>query len=210
MAKPILYGPGYSTFTRSARLAMEEKGVGYEHVEVDFMAGMPAEQIARQPFSKVPAFEHDGFSLFETCAIERYIDEGFDGPRLQPEDFQQRARMAQIISIVDNYTYGPVIGLCEQRIFAPMMGGEPDEAAIEAFLPDVQKCISTLENLVDGNSYLAGDTLSLADLHLAPVFAYFTTTPDSAAVLADKPGLRNWWESMKTRESMVNTEPQFE
>ena len=62
MSKPILYGPAYSTYTRSARLAMEEKGVDYDLVEVDFLQGpMPAEQIERHPFARVPAFEHDGF-----------------------------------------------------------------------------------------------------------------------------------------------------
>ena len=70
MAKPTLYGPGYSTYTRAARLAMEEKGVDYDLVEVDFIGGgMPEEQLARQPFGKVPAFEHDGLMLYETSAI---------------------------------------------------------------------------------------------------------------------------------------------
>lgn len=210
MADPILYGPGYSTFTRSVRLALAEKGVNYKHIEVDFMEGMPAEQVARQPFSKVPAFEHDGFLLYETCAIERYVDEAFSGPSLQPEDVRQRARMIQIISIIDSYTYGPTVGLVEQRVFAPMMGGEPDEAAIEAAVPEVQKCMGTLEQLLGDQAFLAGSKLSLADLHLAPVFAYFAATPDSGPILEDKPGLQRWWTSMKTRESMMSTEPQFD
>ncbi|MES0826788.1 glutathione S-transferase family protein [Ruegeria sp. SCP11] len=210
MANLTLYGPSYSTYTRSVRLVMEEKGVDYDHVEVDFMDGMPAEQIARQPFGKVPAFEHNGFHLYETGAIERYIDEGFDGTALQPGSLKQRARMAQMISIVDNYTYGPVIGLCEQRIFAPMMGGETDEAACQALMPEIQKALGTLEDLQDGNPYLAGDDLSLADLHLAPVFWYFVQTPDAEPILSDKPGLHTWWESMESRESMSKTEPKFE
>ena len=54
MSKPILYGPAYSTYVRSARMAMEEKGVDYDLVEVDFLQGpMPAEQIERHPFGKV-------------------------------------------------------------------------------------------------------------------------------------------------------------
>jgi glutathione S-transferase len=210
MADPILYGPGYSTFTRSVRLALAEKGVSYKHIEVDFMEGMPAEQVERQPFSKVPAFEHDGFLLYETCAIERYVDEAFSGPSLQPEDVRQRARMMQIISIIDSYTYGPTVGLVEQRVFAPMMGGEPDEAAIEAAVPEVQKCMGTLEQLLGDQAFMAGSELSLADLHLAPVFGYFAATPDSGPILEDKPGLQRWWTSMKTRESMMSTEPQFD
>ena len=69
MANPILYGPGYSTYVRSVRLALEEKGVDYDHVEFDFMQGMPDDQLERQPFSKVPAFEHDssGHGPAPTC-----------------------------------------------------------------------------------------------------------------------------------------------
>ncbi len=207
MADPVLYGPSYSTYTRSVRLALEEKGVGYRHVEVDFMQGMPEEQLARQPFGKVPAFEHDGLHLYETCAIERYVDETFAGPGLQPEDPGQRARMTQIVSILDSYTYAPTVGqLVVQRLF---MGDSADEAAIKAALPEVRKSIGTLEQMLGDRTYLAGDTLSLADLHLAPIFAYFTMTPESAPILAESPGLQRWWGAMKTRDSMTKTEFQL-
>ncbi len=210
MADPILYGPGFSTFTRSARLALEDKGVSYQLVEVDFLQGMPEEQRARQPFGKVPALEHDGLQLYETCAIERYVDEAFAGPRLQPEDPRQRARMTQIISILDSYTYGPTVGqLVVQRLVVPLMGGTPDEAAIEAALPEVRNCMSTLEHLLGNQAFLAGDSLSLADLHLAPIFDYLAATPEGGPILEDKSGLHRWWEGMKARESMVKTEPQL-
>ena len=210
MADPILYGPGYSTYARTARLALEEKGVSYKHVEVDFLQGMPEEQRARHPFGKVPAFEHDGLKLYETCAIARYVDEAFAGPSLQPDDPGQRARMAQIVSILDSYTYGPTIGqLFIQRVVTPMMGGTADEAAIEAALPEVRNCMSTLEQLLGDQTFLAGATLSLADLHLAPIFAYFTSTPESGPILEDKPNLHRWWEGIKDRESMTKTAPQL-
>ena len=38
------------------------------------------------PFGRIPAFEHDGFRLYETGAIARYVDEAFEGPALQPKD----------------------------------------------------------------------------------------------------------------------------
>jgi glutathione S-transferase len=210
MADPILYGPGYSTYTRSVRLALEEKGVPYEHVEVDFLQGMPPEQLTRHPFGKVPAFEHDGLSLYEVCAIGRYVDEAFAGPKLQPADARQRARMTQIISIIDSYGYGPTIGqLVIQRLVTPMMGGESDEAAIDAALPAVRAFVDVLEDLLGDNAYLAGDSVSLADLHLGPVFAYFTMTPESEPILKIKPGLSRWWETTNARESMKNTQPQL-
>lgn len=210
MADPILYGPGFSTYVRTARLALEEKGVPYKLEEFDFLQGMPAEQVARHPFSKVPAFEHDGFRLYETCAIGRYVDEAFDGPGLQPTDPRQRARMTQIFSILDSYTYGPVIGKCViQRVVTPILGAQPDEAVIEAALPGARKCMEVLEELLDGQAYLAGDALSLADLHLIPIYAYFSVTPEGESILKDKAALQRWWQGVSVRSSVQATQPQL-
>ena len=211
MAKPILYGPGYSTYARSARLAMEEKGVDYELVEIDFIAGgMPDDQLARHPFGKVPAFEHDGLKLYETSAIMRYVDEAFDGPSLQPSNAADRARMTQIISIIDAYAYPRIVGdLVVQRLIQPMLGGTADESIIEAALPEVDKTMREFERMLGDNEYLAGSTLSLADLHLAPVFTYFVDTPESAAILESKPSLSAWWKRIASRDSMTKTKPQL-
>ena len=211
MAKPTLYGPGYSTYTRAARLAMEEKGVGYDLADVDFIGGgMPAEHLERHPFGKVPAFEHDGMMLYETCAILQYVDEAFDGPSLQPSDTRQRARMRQIISIIDSYTYPCTIGsLVIQRLVQPLLGGSADEAVIKAALPEVDKSMRELERLLGEQQYMAGRNLSLADLHLAPIFAYFIDTPESKNILEEKPGLRAWWQRIAGRDSMTKTKPQL-
>jgi glutathione S-transferase len=211
MAKPTLYGPGYSTYARAARLALEEKGVDYDLVEVDFIAaGMPDEHLARHPFAKVPALEHDGLMLYETVAIERYVDEAFDGPSLQPSNPGARARMTQIISIIDSYTYPRTVGdLVIQRLVQPMLGGTADESIIEAALPEVDKSMAELERLLGDQEYLAGSALSLADLHLAPIFAYFVATPESKAIMENKPALNAWWQRMESRESLAKTQPQL-
>lgn len=208
MSKPTLYGPAYSTYTRSARLAMEEKGVDYDLVEVDFLQGpMPEEQVQRHPFAKVPAFEHNGFELYEVTAIERYIDEGFDGPSLQPESPKERARMNQIISIIDSYTYSCTVGqLVIQRIVMPMLGEQSDEAAIAEAMPEISKCMGIIAGLRADSKFLVSERVTLADLHLAPIFDYFQSTPDSDPILHKNPGLRNWWTEMNKRESMRKTQ----
>ncbi len=68
MTDPVVYGPAYSTYTRSVLLALEEKGVPYRFEEVDILADAHNEpdHLARHPFAKVPAFEHDGFAHYET------------------------------------------------------------------------------------------------------------------------------------------------
>jgi glutathione S-transferase len=109
--QPIVFRAPYSVYGRAARLALEEKGVGYELVPVDIFAsgGPPAAHLVRHPFGKIPAFEHAGFRLYEAEVITRYIDEAFAGPRLQPEDVHGRARMTQIISVLDSYVYRTLV-----------------------------------------------------------------------------------------------------
>ncbi|HEX5794948.1 MAG TPA: glutathione S-transferase family protein [Geminicoccaceae bacterium] len=210
MAKPVIYGPGYSTFARTVRLALEEKGADYDLVEVDLLsgAGQSAEHLARHPFGKVPAFEHDGFALYETDAIVRYVDESFPGTDLVPADARSRARMNQAMSVLASYAYPCLIGqIFMQRAVMPMIGNASDEAAIAAALPNAETALGALEQLIDRNRYLAGERLSLADLLLIPIYDYVRQTPEGEKLLQATPNLRRWWDEVRTRPSVEKTRP---
>jgi glutathione S-transferase len=210
MAKPVIYGPAYSTYARTCRLALEEKGADYDLVEVDILSGANTtpEHLARHPFGKVPAFEHDGLELYETDAITRYVDEAFQGTDLQPADAAGRARMAQAINIIGGYAYPAMISqIFVQRAVRPMIGSAADEDAIAAAIPQAEKAVAALEKLIDGNAYLAGDRLSLADLLLIPVYDYIAQTPEGQNMLAKAPNLQRWWDTVRTRPSVAKTRP---
>src|SRR5262249_45391046 len=157
---------------RAARLALEEKGVAYQLVPVDVFAagGPPTEHLRRHPFGRIPAFEHDGFQLYEAGAITRYVDEAFAGPSLQPREAKERARMNQIISMLDSYAYRTLVwDIFVERVRAPSQGRAPDEARIAAALPRARTCLRALAGLMGDGAWLAGETLTLADLHAAPI-----------------------------------------
>jgi glutathione S-transferase len=206
----VLYGPAYSTYTRTARLALEEKGAAYRLHEVDTLAGegQKPEHLARHPWGKVPVLEHDGFSLFETVAIARYVDEAFPGPALMPGDARRRARVAQICAVLDNYGWSPmVITIFVQRVVVPMRGGAPDQGAIDAAMPQAERVLATIEGLMDGEEFLLGGAVSLADLHLVPILDYFTRTEDGRAALQRHPRLSAWWGRIEQRPSVARTRP---
>jgi glutathione S-transferase len=210
LADPVIYGPAFSTYVRSVLLALEEKGVPYHLEQINILEGahQTPEHRARHPFAKVPAFEHDGFELYETLAILRYVDETFDGPSLQPDDPRARARMTQVLAIVDAYAYPVCIGACViQRLVVPLMGGTPDEDVVAAAVPQATTSVEALEALIDGNAFFAGDKLSLADLHVAPIYDYFSQTPEGERALAGTPNLRRWWDAVSQRESVQKTRP---
>ena len=212
MGDPIVYGPAYSTYARSVRLTLAEKAVPYKLVEVDILKGdgESAEHQRRHPFGKVPAFEHDGFVLYETGAITRYIDDALPGPKLTPADHLRKARMNQIMGLIDSYLYGSaILGVVIPRFVAPMLGQPVDEEKIAAQAPAAEKALAEIEKLIGATPFLVGPSLSLADLHLAPVMAYFTNTPEGQMALAKLPKLAAWWSRMKDRPSVKATEPKL-
>jgi glutathione S-transferase len=211
--RPIVFGAAYSVYVRAVRLALHEKGVGYDHVEVDVFApsGPPAEHFARHPFGRIPAFEHDGFRLYESSAIERYIDTAFDGPALQPAAQRAQARMNQALSILDGYCYRTLVwDIFVERVRAPEAGRAPDEARIAAALPRADTCLRALAEVGGDGPWLAGPTLSLADLHAVPMFVYFRMAPEGAAAIARHPRLAAWLDAMMARPGVAATRSPLE
>ena len=208
MGEPTVYGAAYSVYVRAVRLALAEKGVAYRLVEVDVFApgGPPAEHLQRHPFGKIPAFEHDGFRLYEAGAVTRYVDEAFDRPPLQPADLHARARMNQAISIQDGYVYPDLVwGIFIERVEAPRRGRAPDEARIARLLPKAETCLAALEAIMGDGPWLAGPDLTLADLHAAPMFDLFLRTPEGAEMLPRHPRLAAWWRAVSARPSFAAT-----
>jgi glutathione S-transferase len=209
-AAPVLHGPNYSTYTRSARLALIEKGVAYRLAEIDLLAGATMNEafLALSPFGKVPVFEHGEAVIYETAAINRYVDEAFDGPRLQPADPLARAHMGQIMGVIDAYAYRTLVGeIVMQRIVLPALRRRTNPQIVRKAVPAMRQSLLAIDALTADAPWLAGETLSLADLHLAPIFGYFAETPEGRRILPTLPRLAGWWERMRERPSMHETVP---
>ncbi len=205
MAEIVLYGSPLSTYTRSARMALVEKGVDYELV-----AQQPGsdENRALHPFGKIPVLRRGDFTVFEAVAIMRYVDEALDGPALQPDDVEMRAVMTQWLSATLDYYYPTMVrGLVIPRLVHPQRGIEPDEAAIAAVIPEVDKQLLILSGALQDHLYLAGDTASLADLLMLPIMFYVNFTGEGRELIGKSPRLLRWLETMGQRASDKETLP---
>ncbi|MDO9336000.1 MAG: glutathione S-transferase family protein [Caulobacter sp.] len=204
-----LHGYHYSVYTRIARVALAEKGLAHRHVEVDpFAKAVPGRYLALNPFQRVPTVVDGDFVLYETAAITRYIDEAFEGPALQPATAASRARMQQIVGIIDSYGYWPMVRqVFSHRVFRPHLGEKGDEDEVRRGLQASATVLQALEGLVGDGPWLLGEPLTLADIHLAPMVAYFAGTPEGGALLAGFPRLSGWWRRVAARPSMVESAP---
>lgn len=204
-----LYGYKYSVYAWIARLALREKGVGYEWREVNpFAEDVPADYLAMHPFKRVPVLVHDGFVLYETSAITRYVDEAFDGPSLQPEPLRQRARQQQIVSVIDSYAYWPLVRqVFSHGVFRQCTGRDADANEVRRGLHAAPRVIGALEELAGEGPFLCGDALSLADIHLAPMIGYATLHTEGAEIVSQHRRLAQWWAAMRERPTVKATTP---
>lgn len=206
---PRVFGADYSVYVRIVRLALEAKGVEYALVPVDVFArdGPPAWYLRHHPFGRIPAFEHEGFRLFETGAITRYLDEAFDGPPLQPSGPRMRATMNQIIGVLDAYAYRALVwDVYVERVSKPKRGEASDEPRVAGGLKVAATCLATLADLKAPGHWLLGEQLTLADLHAAPMFAYFLRAPEARALIDSTPAIATWWNEVSGLPSFAATE----
>jgi glutathione S-transferase len=210
---PVLFGLERSVYTRIARLALEEKSVRYSMQEVEIFGpdGVPDHHLRRHPFGRIPVLQNGAFVLYETGAICRYIDEAFQGGSLQPDGIEQRARMNQVIGVLDSYAYRPMVwGVFVQRVVIPLNGGLPDESLIASSLTSSDTCLGALEALLGGAAYFAGESISLADLHAFPMLRYFCLAPEGLAAVERHPYLWRWYQAMRVRRSVASTTTHYE
>src|SRR5215217_2562041 len=211
----VLRGPAHSTLLRAARLALEEKGVAYALREAELPQARdrrPGRAARHRPWD-APVLEHDGFSLSETAAITRYVDEAFPGPALQPPDVRDRARMAQVIALADHHLHGPpamrllwraMYGAAEAADSGPLA-----EAAAGEDRPAAEHALDLVEGLIGPGGHLAGGGFGLADCHLIPVLDLLAPTEEGRAALGRRPRLQEWWRSASERPSIATTRPRF-
>lgn len=195
-----LHGFGPSVYTRVVRLVLAEKGLDHAYTEVNpFDPALDRAYRALHPFARVPVLDHDGFVLYETAAIARYLDT-LPGPRLTPANPRAVARMAQVIALTDAYAYWPLVRqVFAHRVFRPLEGLEPDEDEIAAGLAAAGPVLQALDTIAAEGLVLTGDAVTLADCHLAPMVGAFVAAPEGAAALAGHGALRDWWAVMAAR-----------
>jgi glutathione S-transferase len=198
--------PG-SPYARAVLATLEEKGASYRIKPIEPGAQRRDAYLSLHPFGRMPVLQHDGFVLYETQAIQRYIERLLPSPALTPADARAAARMDQVMNINDWYLFqgvGNVI-VAQRIIFPRLLGLMPDEAAIAAAMPKAHVVFGELARLLGDSDYFGGDSVSLADLSVAPQIDMFAGLPEWEPLTGAHPNLRAWLERMNARASLKAT-----
>ncbi len=198
-----VHGHPLSSCTRKVLVTLAEKNRRAELVVVDLFAHAQksAVHVARHPFGVVPVLEDDdGFVMYESRAIIRYLDATLDGPSLTPRAPRDRARMDQWLSVDQSYVGPHTRALASERLLRAREGLPVRDDVCRAAEDALANAFAVYDAALAERAWLAGDAISLADISLMP---YVASLPMIAAshVIERAPNVRAWWARASERPS---------
>ncbi len=192
-----VYGHPMSTCTRKVLMTLAETGLPYELSVVDFAKGEHKQEqhVRRQPFGRVPALEDDGFELFESRAICRYISDKASA-RLVPGDIKAKAKMEQWISVETSEFSAHAMKFVYEFVFKR----QQEASVLEAAGKGLELTCGVLNKQLGQTPFLAGSEFTLADIVFMPYIDYGMTTP-VREIFAKYPHFTTWWNTIGARPS---------
>lgn len=167
MADVTLYVDRFwiSPYAFSAFVALEEKGVPFDTVEVSLGDGEHKNAAFAERFvtGRIPGLVHGAFGLGESSAIIEYVDETFDGPRLLPADPEDRARARQVLSWIRS----DLIALREERPTSTMFYERAKKPLSKKGEAAADKLVEVCMRLVPFGEPSMFKTWSIADADLS-------------------------------------------
>ncbi|GBB89343.1 hypothetical protein RclHR1_01600015 [Rhizophagus clarus] len=198
-----------STCTLRVLATLKELEVPYEITPPsDFSEIKTPEYLAtKHPFGKIPVLFEDGFKVYESRAIVRYLVNKYQGTKnstvLIPSDVQKAALVEQFISVETSYYDGPVSKLVAQEVFTKFHGKTPDPEIVKEAREEIGKVLDIYEKLLEGKDYLTGE-FSLADISHYP-YTYYSFTSGHGDLWENRPNVARWWKNISERIAWKNT-----
>jgi glutathione S-transferase len=192
MTALTLVSHGLCPYVQRAAIALEEKGVAFERIDID-LDNKPDWFKAISPLGKVPLLKVGDAVIFESAVIVEYLEETQPHP-LHPADPLKRAEHRAWME------FG-------SAILADIWGfyTAPDEAALQAKARTLTDKFVRLEQRLGDGPYFDGSGFSLVDAVFAPVFRYFDLFEriGDFGILEGKPKLASWRKALAQRPSVV-------
>lgn len=151
-----------STNSRKVRIALLEKGLEFQRINVDLSKSEQKnpEYLKIHPFGQVPALDDEGFIIYDSTVINEYLEDEYPYPSLMPKDSEGRARARLMEDFRDTYFNVSCVHIM-QEMRKPE--GERDGQRIDNARAAIIQAFDRIETELNGNEYLAG-SFSLADI----------------------------------------------
>ncbi len=190
-----IYGSDLSGPAIKVRLTASLLGLDYQWRVVNLRDKEQKQEwfLKINPVGKIPAIDDNGFRLFESNAICRYLCDKHNSA-LYPKDVQQRAVIDQWIEYIAAHISANFSPIVFNRIFAPRTGRPVNEAAIADGLKFLSGYFPLIEAQLNQHQYIVGNNISLADIVL---FAVLEPAELSQYDLSVYPKIDAWRRALK-------------
>ncbi|MFV3304603.1 glutathione S-transferase [Pseudomonas sp. NY15181] len=190
-----IWGRKNSSNVRKALWCAEEAGLAYERIDAGGAFGLVNEAPYRalNPNGVVPTLDDDGFILWESNSIVRYLAARY-APALYPQDLQQRASAEKWMDWTTSTFAGPFRTLFWGTLRTPPE--QRDSAAIQAALDACARLLDIPEQTLAKQPYLSGEQLGIGDIPLGSfIYAWFEMPIERPS----QPHLQAWYARLKAR-----------
>jgi glutathione S-transferase len=195
-----LYATTFCPYAWCTRIVLNEKRVRFRVFEVDLKA-MQAEFLEVSPAAKVPMLVDGKVRVWESMAINEYLEEKYPDPNLFGDTAEERARVrASVIEQTWNRTQ-PLAKIAGIMFY---QRGRRDDERIHRLLRNWYQYLDELDEHFSGHDWLVLDRYTVADICL------YTTVAVSLAFgmqIGDRHCLREWLECLNTRDSVRRSAP---
>ncbi|KAM0213265.1 hypothetical protein ACHAPA_006418 [Fusarium lateritium] len=201
-----LYGARGSTNTDRVRLTLAEGGfTDYELVLLNLAKGeqKSKEHFTHHPWGKVPAITFpDGFALYESRAICKYLAKKYSFPLLPSEsDARASALLEQAQSEEMQYFAEPAGRIAFEKFAKKFIGLPPNEAVVADALKSVEVYFDVAERLLGEKDYMAGDEFTLVDIYYIPLVQRLFVCGYGDVILSRK-AVSAWWDRVISRPAI--------
>ncbi|KAJ7121943.1 glutathione S-transferase-like protein [Mycena filopes] len=167
------------------------------------------EYLAMHPFGQVPLIDDDGFILYESRAICRYLAEKYaaQGPALLPTGLEAKARFEQAAS-VEQANFAPAMSKVVGEALGKVHRGlSVDQALIDEALAGLYQKLDVYEVILGKQKFVAGDEFTLADaFHLQYAPLLLKRIGLDVMRTESRPNVARWWNEVVSRPAWVKLE----
>ncbi|KAF6748106.1 glutathione S-transferase [Ephemerocybe angulata] len=198
-----LYGNSLSTCAKRVGQVLLEKQVPFQVVEVDLSKreNRTLEYLSKQPFGQVPYLDDDGYIIYESRAISRYIAEKYadQGTPLIPTELKAKGLFEQAASIEQSNFDAYANPAVYEMIIKGYLGLPRDKGYFDKLIAQLEPRLDVYDEILSRQRYLAGDELTLADLFHLPYGVLLVEAGSNAMEV--RPNVARWFRELVERPS---------
>jgi glutathione S-transferase len=197
----VLHEHPLSPYAQKVKIALTEKGIGFESKLPDLLGGSLGEFRALNPRLEVPTLVDGDVAVFDSTIILEYLEDRWPAPPLLPAGPAERARVRMLEELCDTYYEAINWAIFEIRVFQ-RASGELAERLEGRAAAQRAGCNAYLDRALGSRPYFNGDAFGWGDLCVLP---FVNAAAITGAPPPEGSGLAAWLDRVRTRPSVAAT-----